>query len=46
VRKEYNLKVPDAIIAATVLNLKIPLVSADVAFQRVNELSLIADILT
>ena len=46
IRKQYNFKIPDAIIAATTLNLAIPLVSADVAFQRVAGLQLIADILT
>lgn len=46
IRKQYNFKIPDAIIAATTLNLAVPLVSADVAFQRVAGLQLIADILT
>jgi predicted nucleic acid-binding protein len=31
IRKQYNLKIPDAIIAATALNLKMPLVFAELA---------------
>lgn len=45
-RRSYKLKVPDAIIAASALELKIPLVSADTHFQKVVGLTLISDILT
>jgi len=45
-RRQYRFKTPDAIIAASALNLKIPLVSADMDFQEVAGLSLISDILT
>lgn len=45
-RRSHKLKVPDAIIAASALELKIPLVSADTHFQKVVGLTLISDILT
>lgn len=44
--RQYRFKVPDAIIAASALHLKIPLVSADTDFQKVTGLTLISDILT
>ena len=46
IRRQYRFKTPDAIIAASALNLKIPLVSADTDFQKMVGLSLISDILT
>lgn len=46
IRRQYRFKVPDAIIAASALYLKIPLVSADMDFQKVMGLTLISDILT
>lgn len=44
-RRQYRLKTPDAIIAATALNLNTPLVSADAGFQKIAELEVISDIL-
>ena len=46
IRRQYRIKVPDAIIGASALYLKIPLVSADTDFQKVTGLTLISDILT
>jgi predicted nucleic acid-binding protein len=46
VRREYRFKTPDAIIAASALNLNIPLVSADTDFGKVAGLILISDILS
>jgi len=46
IRRQYRFKIPDAIIAASVLSLNIPLVSADTDFQKVEGLALISDILT
>lgn len=40
-RREYRLKLPDALIAGTALYLKIPLMTADHGFQKVDELSLV-----
>ena len=40
-RKKYTIKLPDAIIAATSLVYGIPLVTADKAFSKINELDLI-----
>lgn len=37
-RKNYNIKLPDAIIAATALAYKIPLISADKGFEKIKEL--------
>lgn len=45
-RRAYRLKVPDAIIAASALDINAPLVSADTDFRRVIELDLITDIVT
>lgn len=39
--QKYNIKLPDAIIAATALYLDTPLVTADVMFQKINELSIV-----
>ncbi len=44
-RRQHRFKVPDAIIAASALVLDIPLVSADVDFQKVEGMVLISDIL-
>ena len=40
-RRTYNLKLPDAIIASTALELNLPLVSADGIFGRVTELNFV-----
>ena len=40
-RRQYNLKLPDAIIAATALDLYIPLVSADNIFTRISEINFV-----
>lgn len=40
-RKEYQVKLPDSIIMATSLNLNIPIITADLAFQKVSELDLL-----
>lgn len=40
-RGKYNLKIPDAIIAASALYLNLPLISADKAFEKVSELQFI-----
>jgi predicted nucleic acid-binding protein len=37
VRRQSKLKLPDAIIAATAISLDIPLLTADVAFSKVND---------
>jgi predicted nucleic acid-binding protein len=37
-RRQYSLKLPDAIVAATAIFLGIPLISADKHFDRVKEL--------
>jgi predicted nucleic acid-binding protein len=40
-RKKYALKIPDLIIAATSIYLDLPLVSADAAFKKINEINFI-----
>ena len=40
IRRNHRLRLPDAIIAATALYLKAPLLSADRDFEKINELSL------
>ncbi|MDT0686871.1 type II toxin-antitoxin system VapC family toxin [Autumnicola psychrophila] len=40
-RKNFGLKLPDAIIAATALDLNIPLITADKQFGRVDPLEVI-----
>lgn len=40
-RKTYNIKLPDAIIAASSITYGIPLVTADKGFNRIKELDLI-----
>ena len=39
-RKKYNLKIPDSIIAATAINIEIPLVTSDKDFKLINELQI------
>ncbi len=40
-RKKYNIKLPDAIIASTSLVYELPLVTADKGFSKIDELDLI-----
>ncbi len=40
-RKNYNIKLPDAIVAATSLNNNTPLVTANRGFAKITELDLI-----
>ena len=39
VRKKYKLKIADAFIAATAIQYEIPLVSADLVFEKVKEIN-------
>ena len=41
IRQQYKLKVPDAIIAATAIVYKIPLISSDCDFEKIKEINLI-----
>ncbi len=41
IRKAYNIKLPDCIIIATALYLDLPLITSDVEFKKVDELTLI-----
>lgn len=41
IRREHNLKLPDAIIAATAFHLNLPLVSADGDFSRIDDLNFV-----
>lgn len=41
IRKNYNLKIPDAIIAATAKTYNLPLVTADTDFNRLDEVNII-----
>ena len=41
IRKDYSLKLPDAIIAATALFLKIPLFTKDHHFRKITQLDLV-----
>ncbi len=41
IRQQYKMKVPDAIIAATAIILKKPLVTSDRDFEKIKELHLI-----
>lgn len=41
IKLNHNLKIPDAIIAATSSYLKIPLISADAQFKRILDIDLI-----
>ena len=40
-KRKYNIKLPDAIIAATSLVYDLPLVTADKAFSKIEELDLV-----
>lgn len=40
-RVKYNLKIPDAIIAASALYLNLPLISADKVFEKISELQFV-----
>ena len=40
-RRKYNIKLPDAIIAATSIANDLPLITADIGFKRISELKLI-----
>ena len=40
-RKSTNLKLPDAIIAATAIEMALPLVTADVGFSKIKQIQLI-----
>jgi hypothetical protein len=41
IERKYNLKIPDAIIAATAGYLKIPLLTADADFKKIDPMNLI-----
>jgi predicted nucleic acid-binding protein len=41
IRRRSKLRLPDAIVAATSIYMKVPLISADREFKKVNELELI-----
>lgn len=41
IRKGYNTKLPDSIIIATALYLDFPLITSDIDFKKVDELTLI-----
>lgn len=41
IRKTYNTKLPDSIIIATALYLDFPLITSDIEFKKVDELTLI-----
>jgi len=41
IRKTYGTKLPDSIIIATALYLDLPLITSDIAFKKVDELTLI-----
>ncbi len=41
IRQQYKMKVPDAIIAATAIYYKIPLVTSDQDFEKIKEIDLI-----
>ena len=40
-RKKYNIKLPDAVIAATSLSFSLPLITADKTFSQIKEIDLI-----
>ena len=46
IRRQHQIKIPDAIIAASAISLNIPLVSADTEFRKIADLVLVSDILT
>lgn len=41
IRKTYNIKLPDAIIAASAIENRLPLITADVGFKKISELNLV-----
>jgi predicted nucleic acid-binding protein len=41
IRQEYKMKIPDAIIAATAMVYKIPLITSDRDFEKIKEIDLI-----
>ena len=41
VRKLFNTKLPDSIIIATALYLDLPLITSDIDFRKIDELTLI-----
>lgn len=41
IRRKYNIKLPDAIIAATSITTGLPLLTADVVFEKISELNLV-----
>jgi predicted nucleic acid-binding protein len=41
IRQQYKLKIPDAIIAATAIAYKIPLITSDKDFEKIKEIDLI-----
>jgi predicted nucleic acid-binding protein len=41
VRQQYKMKIPDAIIAATAIVNKIPLITSDLDFKKIKEIDLI-----
>jgi predicted nucleic acid-binding protein len=46
IRRNYNLKLPDAIIAATAIQANISLISADSMFKRIKELNFVEYIIS
>ncbi|MFC0517237.1 type II toxin-antitoxin system VapC family toxin [Mucilaginibacter angelicae] len=42
IKRKYNLKLPDAIIAATAISFNLPFITSDKQFKTVNNLKLIA----
>ncbi len=41
IRKTFNMKLPDSIIIATAIYLDLPLITSDIEFKKVEELTLI-----
>ncbi|WP_415859550.1 PIN domain-containing protein [Aureibaculum sp. 2210JD6-5] len=41
IRKLYQTKLPDSIIIATALYLDLPLITSDIEFKKIDELTLI-----
>lgn len=41
IRRKYNVKLPDSIIAATAMYFKMPLISADKGFEKIETLNLL-----
>ena len=40
-RKKYNIKLPDAVIAASAIESGLPLLSADIGFEKIQELKFV-----